>query len=179
MGITMSLDFELMKLIARGKNADARYDIIRLLDDRKCVTIAILDEVVELKDKAIRNFIADLQKIDYVELYKHKLPGGRWITLIVRKGSNFVIQEVIKAHLGTRKKKQLYRAQEIRFIEDIPFEFYITGYNVNYRNDHLQIHVILDIGLVSNVVAEAEKMVRQQLDRIRKKTPQLLQYLEK
>ena len=181
LGPIMSLDFNLMKLIAKGKKENALRDIVYYLNDQKCATIAILDDLItDLQDKAIRNFIAKLHKLDYVEFFSHQLPGGRWVTLIVRKDySDFNIQAVVKAHLATRKKKPLYRAQEIRFVEDVPFEFYTTGREMHYRNEQLKIHVRMDCDIVSSPVARAEKYVRQQLRTIQRKTPQLLQYFKK
>ncbi|MFX0204406.1 MAG: hypothetical protein ACFFDT_00345, partial [Candidatus Hodarchaeota archaeon] len=111
--------FELVKLIGKS---DSRYDITMLIDDLKAVTVGYLETVIDLTDKNIRIYLKQLINIDYLDCFAYKY-RGRWITIFVKNGEKFELQEVIKRHADAQIKKKSCFPNQIKFIGDIPFEF--------------------------------------------------------
>lgn len=111
--------FELIKLIGKS---DARYDVVKLIEDHIGVTVGYLDSIIDRTDRAIRTFLDQLLDINYIECFDYKYQG-RWITIFAKKGCKFDIHEVIKRHVAARRKKKVYLPVTVKFIGDIPFEF--------------------------------------------------------
>ena len=130
------LDFKIIKLM----NSDARYDIIHYLMHQIAATVAILVSKVELTDQAIRNFLKQLEKVNFLHVYNYKLRGGRWITIYHLIDRDFSIPDVVKLHLATRKKRDRLYDYKIIFILDVPFKRYFDeNRRINLTNEKLNL----------------------------------------
>lgn len=155
----MSFAPNVMKLIYQGKKPNALIDLVQLIDTYKCVTVAFLDqEIIDLQDKAIRNFIVKLEGIHYIEIMTYKIPGDRRVQLISRKGATFELAEVIKRHKATRKKRTIYTdIADMVMIYDIPFQVkYRNGREYDLINEDLDIR----IGFYEKSIEEVTELMK-------------------
>lgn len=177
------LDFTITKLII----SDARYDIVQYLLSHVAATAAILVSQIELKDQAVRNFLNQLETVNFLQVHQYKLRDGRWIMIYHLIDQDFNIPNLVKLHLATRKKRERIYDSITIFILDVPFKRYVVGDQVHLTNEKLQLKFACSIGIPESGTnlyrveqgtrSNEEKLIidiKRDLRRLQKKNPTVL-----